>query len=171
MTSVRRMALGSLLLLALAAVACSRQVALTDEMRKQERAMLNESSEWADQIAQWETESGEMRAWHARHPASSGRGDVDAADLRRHEERLAAHERRLEGFRKELEEHQTRLHGEYARPERERVGTHTELWAEHQRLGTDYEMVGQAHEELRNEHAEIMAQVEGTASQTGTQRR
>jgi outer membrane murein-binding lipoprotein Lpp len=168
MENRRHMGLGALVILAATVViGCSHQATLTDEMRQQEVQMTNEVGQWSDQIAQWDNDDHEMKAWHASHPVPST-DTPEAKKLRDHEEKMTKHEQDIEQFRRDLDSHRTAVQDESAKPEKDRALAHAALWAEHMKLETTYNMLKGAHEDLAKEHAELVSGSKETAPQTGS---
>ena len=141
--------LGTLALVGLVGAGCSRSSA---EAMKQRTEMTQEHQAWRMDIAQWENDHEQMKAWHQAHPASA----ADTANVNAHEAKLAKHEDDVREFKQAVDDLDTKIQDPKNHAE-------AELLAEHLKLKAQYEMLKSAHDSIKNEH-DAMASADSTAA-------
>lgn len=147
--------LGTLALVGLVGAGCSRSSA---EAMKQRTEMTQEHQAWRMDIAQWDNEDNQMKAWHAAHPATA----ADTAKVNAHEARLTKQEDDEVQFKQAVDNLDTQIQDPKNHAE-------AELLAEHLKLKAQYEILKNTHNSIKNEHDAMASASPASAGGTGTQ--
>jgi len=144
--------LGTLALVGLVGAGCSRSSA---EAMKQRTEMTQDHQAWRMDIAQWQNDDDQMKAWHAAHPATP----ADTAKVNAHEARLTKQEDDVREFKQSVDDLDSKIQDPKNHAE-------AELLAEHLKLKAQYEMLKNSHNSIKNEH-DAMAMADSTGGKSG----
>src|SRR5262249_16795158 len=114
--------------------------------------MTQEHQAWRMDIAQWDNEDNQMKAWHEAHPATA----ADTAKVNAHEARLAKQEDDEVQFKQAVDNLDTKIQDPKNHAE-------AELLAEHLKLKAQYEILKNTHNSIKNEH-DAMASADSTGA-------